>query len=79
MVSLELEEDEYELIEKWFGMVFGKEESKGKFAPKDIDIQLFNKLSQMHMATLKNELKEKKRLMDMFKSKDKDDDKDGKP
>jgi len=76
LVDVDFEPDEYEIIEKWFGMLFGKEESKSKFAPKDGDIQLFNKLSQMHMASLKNELREKNRIRDILggdKDKDKDD------
>ena len=54
MVDVELEPDDYELLEKWYGMLFGE----GDKRPTGKDLLLYNKLSQMHIGFMKTEIKD---------------------
>ena len=54
MVDVELEPDDYELLEKWYGMLFGE----GDKRPKGKDLLLYNKLSQMHIGLMKTQIKD---------------------
>ena len=56
MVEIYLLPEEYEMIEKWFGMLFG---NKGKKNPKKEEVALYQKLAFMHIAEMQEELREK--------------------
>jgi len=44
--------EDYELLEMWYGLLFGE----GKKSPEGKDVLLYNKLSQMHIGKLKEEV-----------------------
>ena len=56
MVEVNLTLEEYEIIEKWFGLLYGNDKSKRK--PSREDLQLFEKLGFMHISILKARIDE---------------------
>jgi hypothetical protein len=57
MVDIELRPEEYELIEKWFGLLYGNEAQR---KPSKKDLQLYQKIAFMHIAEMQNNLDEDK-------------------
>ena len=55
MVDIFLTPEEYDIIEKWFGMLFG---DKGKKRPKKEEVSLYQKLAFMHIAEMQAEIEE---------------------
>ena len=55
MVEIELMPEEYELIEKWFGLLYGNNEKR---KPSKDEIQLFQKIAFMHIAEMQMEIDE---------------------
>ena len=55
-MDLYLLPEEYEMIEKWFGMLFG---DKGKNKPKKEEIALYQKLAFMHIAEMQEEIRDR--------------------
>ena len=55
MVDIFLTPEEYDIIEKWFGMLFGND-SAGKKKPKKDEVALYQKLAFMHIAEMQAEL-----------------------
>ena len=53
MVDIELKPDEYELIERWFGLLYGNEAHR---KPSKKDLQLYQKIAFMHIAEMQNEI-----------------------
>jgi hypothetical protein len=50
MVEIVLTPQEYELIEKWFGLLYGNEDGQRK--PSKDDLHLFQKLAFMHISEM---------------------------
>ena len=63
MVDVELDPLDYELIEKWYGMLFGE----GKIKADGFDLMLYNKLSQMHIGLMRSEINDAKDKLDKKK------------
>ena len=55
MVEIELKLEEYELIEKWFGLLYGNNEKRH---PSKEETQLFQKIAFMHIAEMQMEIAE---------------------
>ena len=55
MVEIDLLPEEYEIIEKWFGLLYGND---AKRKPSKEDIQLFQKLAFMHISQMQTKLAE---------------------
>ena len=55
MVEIELMPEEYELIEKWFGLLYGNNDKR---KPTKEEIQLFQKIAFMHIAEMQMEIAE---------------------
>lgn len=55
MVDIFLTPDEYEIIEKWFGLIFGDKKAK---KPKKEEVALYQKLAFMHIAEMQAEIAE---------------------
>ena len=53
MVDVEFDLSDYEIIEKWYGMLF----AEGKHKPNGHDMMLYNKISQMHIGYMKTAIK----------------------
>ena len=49
MVEIELKLEEYELIEKWFGLLYGNYDKR---KPSTEETQLFQKIAFMHIAEM---------------------------
>ena len=60
MVDVELDLDDYETLEKWYGLLFGE----GKIKPKGQDLMLYNKLSQMHIGFMRAGIRDAKKKME---------------
>lgn len=60
MVDVELTENDYLLLEKWFGLLFGGivKSSKEEIIPKSDDKLLFQKLSVMHISLIEERLED---------------------
>jgi hypothetical protein len=55
MVEIALNPEEYEIIEKWFGLIFGDKKAK---KPKKEEIALYQKLAFMHIAEMQADIAE---------------------
>ena len=55
MVDIFLLPDEYEIIEKWFGLLFG---GKGRKKPSKDEVSLYQKLAFMHIAEMQEEIRD---------------------
>ena len=55
MVEIALNREEYEIIEKWFGLIFGDKKAK---KPKKEEIALYQKLAFMHIAEMQADIAE---------------------
>jgi len=80
MVDVDLDPRDYEVLEKWYGMLFGnpepEEDGKGaiatpRYTATSQDIMLYNKIAHMHIGTLKKNVQADK---DKLKRLDDDDD-----
>ena len=61
MVDIFLLPEEYEIIEKWFGMIFGGKSSK---KPNKDEVALYQKLAFMHIAEMQDEIRENQESSD---------------
>ncbi|MBF85115.1 MAG: hypothetical protein CL489_11700 [Acidobacteria bacterium] len=55
MVDIFLTPEEYDIIEKWFGLLFGGKSSK---KPSKEEVSLYQKLAFMHIAEMQAEIAE---------------------
>jgi len=85
MVDVDLDPKDYEIIEKWYGMLFGNPELNGKgpvkarYTATPLDVMLYNKIAHMHLGTLKQQVKSDKDKLGKFDDDDDDLGDIGKP
>jgi hypothetical protein len=64
MVNVQFTVEEYDTLEKWYGLLFGGEISRHNMT--DSDKKLYAKITMLHLAEVENQL----RLKDLLKDDD---------
>jgi len=66
MVNIQFTSEEYDTLEKWYGLLFGGDVARHQMT--DADKKLYTKINMLHLAEVENQL----RLKDLLKDDDDD-------